>query len=49
MKSQGERIAIYAAKLRAIPVVNLNCWLLEAVVSAATKDAAWQEEYVRAI
>jgi hypothetical protein len=35
--------------LRAIPVVKFNSWLLEAVVSAANNDAAWQEEYVRAM
>jgi hypothetical protein len=49
MKLRGERIAISSAKLRAIPVVKFNSWLLEAVVSAANNDAAWQEEYVRAM
>jgi hypothetical protein len=49
MKLRGERIAISSAKLGAIPVVKFNSWLLEAVVSAASNDAAWQEEYVRAM
>jgi hypothetical protein len=46
MKLRGERIAISSAKLRAIPVVKFNSWLLEAVLSATNNDAAWQEEYV---
>jgi hypothetical protein len=47
MKLRGEPIAISSAKLGAIPVVKFNYWLIEAVVSAANKDAAWQEQYVR--
>jgi hypothetical protein len=49
MKLQGEPIAISSAKLTAIPVVKFNSWLLEAVVSTANSDAAWQEEYVQAM
>jgi hypothetical protein len=49
MKLRGEKIAISSSKLRAIPVVKFNSWLLEAVVSAANNDAAWQEEYVQAM
>jgi hypothetical protein len=49
MKLQGEPIVISSAKLRAIPVVQFNLWLLEAVLSAANNNAAWQEEYVRAM
>jgi hypothetical protein len=43
MKLRGEQIAISSAKLRAIPGVKFNSWLLEAVVSAANNDGAWQE------
>jgi hypothetical protein len=49
MKLRGETIAISSAKLRAIPLVKFNLWLLEAVVSTTNNDAAWQEEYIRAI
>jgi hypothetical protein len=35
--------------MRAIPVVKFDSWLLQAVVSAASNDAAWQEQYVRAM
>jgi hypothetical protein len=35
--------------LKAIPVVKLSSWLLEAVVSATHNDCAWQEEYVHAM
>jgi hypothetical protein len=49
MKLRGELIAISSAKLRAIPVVKFNLWLLKAVVSTANSDTAWQEEYVRAM
>jgi hypothetical protein len=47
MRLHSERIVISSAKFRAIPVVQFNSWLLEAVVSTANNDAAWQEEYVR--
>jgi hypothetical protein len=49
MKLRGQRIAISSAKLRAIPVVKFNSWLLEAMVSAANNGAAWQKEYVQAM
>jgi hypothetical protein len=49
MKLRGEPIPISSAKLRSIPVVKFNSWLLEAVVSAANNNATWEEEYVRAI
>jgi hypothetical protein len=49
MELQGEPIAISSAKLRPIPVVKFNSWLLEAVVSAANNDVACQEQYVRAM
>jgi hypothetical protein len=40
---------ISSAKLKAIPVVKFNSWLLEAVVSASNNNATWQEEYFRAM
>jgi hypothetical protein len=49
IKICGEPIVISSAKFRAIPVVKFNSWQLEAVVSATKDNAAWQEEYVRAM
>jgi hypothetical protein len=49
IKLRGEPIALSAAMLRTIPVVKCNSRLLEAVVNTANYDAAWQEEYVRAM
>jgi hypothetical protein len=42
-KLRGERIPISSPKLRVLPVVKFNSWLLEAVVNTANNDAAWQE------
>ena len=46
---QGERIAISSAKLKAIPVVKFNSWMLEEVVITANNNASWQEEYIWAM
>jgi hypothetical protein len=48
-KLRGEQIMISSTKLRSIPVVKFNSWILKAVVGAADNAAAWQEEYVRAM
>jgi hypothetical protein len=40
MKLKGKPIQMFSAKLKAIPVVKFNLWLLEAVVSGANNDAA---------
>jgi hypothetical protein len=49
MKLRGELIVISSSKLRAIPIVKFNSWLLEAVVSASNNNAAWQDEYIQSI
>jgi hypothetical protein len=40
---------ISSPKLRALPVVKFNSWLLEAVVNTAHNDAAWQEQDIQAM
>jgi hypothetical protein len=49
MKLQSKTIATSSVKLEAIPVVSFNSWLLEAVVSAANSNTAWEKVYVQAV